>query len=503
MTVLRFAIAIAAVVIGYLLGDGYIDRLPNHAGYHLVAVDDRIEAPTERPRHTVLVVIDGLGHEEAEPLPAFDHMEKVGACVKADVGRLTVSRPVYAVLSTGLEQDRTGSRNNDETSPLAVDSIWQSARRAGLRVTAVSEEPFWRQLFVDGFSDYVELPVDEDYFARAELADLTLIHPIYVDHAGHKNGAGSNEYRAAAQRVSQELLGLFERLDFERDALIVTADHGHALYGGHGASQPRIRLVKTCFVGRGFSKNIPVDPVNARVVAPTLAFVLGVPFPKHMNAVEDDLDDIFEIVDVDTATAAYVADRRAAVARFRQKNAAMLRTLTEDGTWSALYAAGHRRHTIQLAIFALLCIVVVVSSMRARRLHLWEAAASLAWMATTVLVSCAVYAWHRETLDFTSINARAGFLEAAFVTCGASAIVMLAAHRLILKRWRRLAADHTTLVTLAFMGSVAHVVIFGAPMGFPLPNDGLLFFGFLGPIFTVLHGLLAIVTNVLGLVFER
>ena len=34
------------------------------------------------------------------------------------MGTYTVSRPVYALLSTGLEVDRTGARNNEQTAPL-------------------------------------------------------------------------------------------------------------------------------------------------------------------------------------------------------------------------------------------------------------------------------------------------------------------------------------------------------------------------------------------------
>ena len=57
------------------------------------------------------------------------------------MGTLSVSRPVYAVLPTGLEQDRTGVRNNDDTSPCAAESLWQVARRTGLTVTATKPRP--------------------------------------------------------------------------------------------------------------------------------------------------------------------------------------------------------------------------------------------------------------------------------------------------------------------------------------------------------------------------
>src|SRR6185295_16428165 len=110
-------------------------------------------------------------------------------CRTTDVGPISVSRPVYAVLSTGLEQDRTGSRNNDETSPLAAESIWQVARREGLDVRGWSGVPWWQQLFTDGFTRYEVLAPEVDLFAAAELGDLTLLHPLYVDEIGHKRGS--------------------------------------------------------------------------------------------------------------------------------------------------------------------------------------------------------------------------------------------------------------------------------------------------------------------------
>ena len=120
---------------GDVLSETYVSRLPNHAGYHLVSVEDplpaALRAPGVRPRHTVLVVIDGLRLDLATTMASVQRLRAEGQCRRTDVGPLSVSRPVYAVMSTGLEQDRTGSRNNDDQSPLAAESIWQVARQAG------------------------------------------------------------------------------------------------------------------------------------------------------------------------------------------------------------------------------------------------------------------------------------------------------------------------------------------------------------------------------------
>src|SRR3954468_4464220 len=150
----RIAIAAAAIAIvaGFFFGETYIARRPQHHGYYLLLVDDAAhETPPPRPRHTVVVVIDGLRLDAALGMKSVGVLRSHGQCRAMEVGPQTVSRPVCAILSTGLEADRTGSRNNDETSPLAAESIWEVARQGGLEVDGASHLPWFGQLFPDGF----------------------------------------------------------------------------------------------------------------------------------------------------------------------------------------------------------------------------------------------------------------------------------------------------------------------------------------------------------------
>src|SRR5262245_45239860 len=115
--------ALACVVIGTFLGYGYIPRLSNHAGYFLVSVPDEARAPDGwRPRHTVFIVVDGLRLDAAERMKVTRELERFGQCRISDQGDYTVSRPEYARLSTGVEVDRSGARNNELTTPLAAES---------------------------------------------------------------------------------------------------------------------------------------------------------------------------------------------------------------------------------------------------------------------------------------------------------------------------------------------------------------------------------------------
>lgn len=183
---------------GYLLAEGYIDRLPNHRGYFLVGVPDQVapqiaKTAAERPRHAVLILLDGLRADHAMHMTSVEQLRQAGQCRKSDVGPLSVSRPVYTVVSTGLEQDRTGVRINDCSIPLPIESIFQVAHRAGRRVFGVSELPWVLQLFPDGFDGFEIVARSDDHFRRAEsaLGDLSLFLPIYIDETAHDFGAAS------------------------------------------------------------------------------------------------------------------------------------------------------------------------------------------------------------------------------------------------------------------------------------------------------------------------
>ena len=60
---------------------------------------------------------------------------------------------------------RTGARANADSAPLAADSIWQSARRAGWQVRGYSELWWWHDLFPDGFDRYEVKEAEPDLFA--------------------------------------------------------------------------------------------------------------------------------------------------------------------------------------------------------------------------------------------------------------------------------------------------------------------------------------------------
>ena len=502
--VLAFVVGVIAVAAAFFFGESYIPRLPNHAGYWLVSVDDEVRAAAPpRPRHLVVIVVDGLKMAAALPMKSIAAVRAQGQCRTMDVGRLTISRPVYAILSTGMEADRTGARNNDQKTPLAAQSIWEVAKNHGLEVTGSSHLDFWKQLFPEGFSRYKRtIEEDDDLFVRP-MGDLALFHPDYVDEAGHQYGGASKEYADAAARADVEMFELLGRLDFTQDVLVITADHGHVDRGGHGAEQPEVEKVLTCFGGVGIKRRVGEDPLDARSFAPTLALRLGVPFPKNMRAGEDDLDTIFDIVDVDNAPA-YAADRRAAIAHFRDANEAQLTTWLggPPGTWSRLYARerGFRNARMMGGLLLIPLLVIAWCIRRSRTEGLANAAALLIWLLAYYTASIALHVIIRGTFDFTAVSSRGSYVPACLAIGAFTGLVACGLHAAIFRDRARLVHDLTVLVLVTLWLNVLHPLAWGWPLGFPIPNAQLLVFPFFGAFLLVTSGGLAILLALVDLV---
>lgn len=487
--------ALAAVLSAWL-GLTYIPRMSQHAGYHLVAVDDAVVArPSGVASRATLVVVDGLREDVARKMSVVDRLRRAGQCRTSDAGPYTVSRPVYALLSTGLEVERSGARNNEETSPLAAESIWDVAAEAGLSVGVASHLGWWQQLFPGAFVRTVELPETDDVFAAASTlgTDLTVIHPVYVDTAGHDHGAASPQYADAAARADREASAWLDGIDLGRELVIFTADHGHLDIGGHGASQPEIRNVLLCIAGPTIAARGDAGEMDARIVAPAIAIATGLRFPQHMRAVEDGLDTLWSVFEL---PADYGDDRRRAVEHFRERNAAALAGWLGDDTeptWANMVEHGWWQRAWRIVLPLLAIASGVGASLWARGLRRRDAAISLGWMAATILVTCGVWIALRGSLDYTSINQRSVYLPRALAVCGGVAALAAWAHLRWIRDRRRWALDQATLAIVIVLLELAHGIAFGWPLGFPLPHRVSLFFPFLASTFGLAHGTIAAV----------
>jgi hypothetical protein len=480
------------VLAGAAYGERIVPRLSDHRGFHLVAVADHVGAEAaeafaaQAPRRVYFVLVDGLRADVAAGLSAWKALGAAGRCRKTHVSLPTVSRPVYAMLSTGVEQDRTGARNNDETSPLAAESVWQVAREAGMKVVAYSTLTWWRELFPGGFDRYEVGRLDDDLFAYAAGApeDVVLVHPVHVDEAGHAHGGASKEYRAEAARADRELGGLLAKVDLARDVVVVTADHGHSARGGHGGDGAEVATTLTCYAGRGVGRGGDASAgteaawLEERNLGPLVAVLAGLRFPRHMRpglppAVWDDL--------AAGLPAAYVADRRAAETRF---------VLAND-TLPSIYASARRAQLARGAAAAVALLLVFAAVARRRRLGLRGTLALAAWIVATIAVHVVAYVVFRGPFDATSINRRGDWIIVSMaVGLGAGVFGVIVYHHFA----RRLPpVGH--LLTLPCVGlgvAAVHAAAYGWVLGFPLPGAVGYFLPFFISAFVVAHAFIAL-----------
>ena len=488
----RILVLLACCLVGVAvplgLGLSYGQRLSSAEGFYAVAVADSVAATPEfhRPRRATLVVFDGLGHEEARGMRSLARLAEAGQCRLTDVGALSVSRPVYTALSTGLDADRAGVRGNDDPGPIAAESVWEVAREAGLVVTGVSELKWWQELFPTGFDAYDVLDRSVNYFASVQAGDLQLIHTLYIDEAGHDAGAASPRYAEAVARADRELEVFLAGVDLRRDLVVVTADHGHSLRGGHGGQQERIARVLTCYAGVGVRHDPAPGPLRTTTIAPSLALLLGLRFPANMRAGDDDLGALWDIVDPSALPPDYLAGRWRSVARFRSENAAEVqRWLPETvGSWDRLHA---EQRLLQLrAASPLLALLVLVLGLQAaahRRLAAGGRLFGLLFVIAIYAVTYGLQVGLHGSFDITSIAHRRefiGFTLALGLFWGAGAML---AHLLVRRSLDALLLDIAAASLVGTVLCLAHPAALGWKVGFPVPAPELVFFPYFAALF--------------------
>ncbi|MFO0605094.1 MAG: alkaline phosphatase family protein [Polyangiales bacterium] len=478
---LRIALGLALAAAGYLLENHVVPRLSDHRGHLLLAHDDRVTvALPRRPRRALVVVVDGLTAVDARGLASVRRLAARGRCVLTDVGLPSVSRPVYATLSSGVEQARTGVRNNDDTSPAPVDSLWERAHDAGLRVSYRSELPWWGQLFPRGFDRAVVGRAADDLLAAPVTDDLTLVHPVYVDDLSHDHGRDSPEVRAALRRLDGELAHALDRLDPALDLVALTADHGHRAAGGHGGASPEVTRVLTCFAGPGVRRGEGAPLFDVRDVAPTLAVLLGVPFPHHAATRRDPRPMLDAVVDRNAVGRGYFDARLEGLARIRRRAADELaaRARRPNATWADLDELALRPRRLRALLAAALSALVVTVTLR-RALPCGDRLAALAWALAVTALFVAVYGVVAGGLDATSINGRGLFTRNVLAAVATALALGALWHRQRGGSWRALAGRAWGLTALAACANAAHVAAYGWPLGYPLPGPFLYFAPFL------------------------
>ena len=255
-------------------------------------------APPRLVNQVVIVVVDGLAYHASRSMPFLNELRRQGADSDCRAGLPSLSLPGRAVIMSGAWTEVHGQATNFNPRPLAVENLFQTARRKKLRTALaagagaqtlfgpwIDERIVYRRLDPADSRDLPKLEAELRWMGeetrallREKRPNLFVLDFSIADEAGHGWGAASPQYRAAAQAVDEEIQRLAPEMDLRRSVLVVTADHGHTPRGGHGGPEEGVMHVPLVLVGG------PVRPGSTGAaeqvdLAPTVAALLGIEIP--------------------------------------------------------------------------------------------------------------------------------------------------------------------------------------------------------------------------------
>ena len=236
----------------------------------------------------VLVVVDGLREDVAHTLPTFQAVAEDGSWLTAQTSQPSLSLPGWTLLTSGAPPEMSGVTTNWYDGPVRVDSLFTSARRAGVTTSIVGHSA-WQQLYgqvvTEGWFGGKDNAASDEEVGRQAIRIIRELHPELlvvhlpdVDNTGHSLGVGP-EYREAAERADAVIARVLEEAG--KDAtIILTSDHGHIDAGGHGGSEDVVTTTPLVVGGPGTVIGASGE-VSQADVAPTVAALLGLSRPTH------------------------------------------------------------------------------------------------------------------------------------------------------------------------------------------------------------------------------
>lgn len=250
-------------------------------------------------RRVILVLVDGLRLDASQKMSNLNELRQRGADLSVWVGQPSLSYPSWTVIASGAWQEVSGVTTNWYKGLVQVDTVFRTAKDAGVPTVVISGTG-WQKLYGAHIIDFVAVPgpedesappeelaeMDADAFRKATVVleeypeGLILIYFGGTDGLAHQFGGVSPQYLDEVQRVDDHIGRLAEHLDWERDTLIVTADHGHVDVGGHGGWEKEVLHVPLVMVGKAIRQGAYPERLQADI-APTLAALLGIPIPVH------------------------------------------------------------------------------------------------------------------------------------------------------------------------------------------------------------------------------
>lgn len=248
----------------------------------------------------VVMIVDGARRDRFQEAatPFLDKLREKGT----EYCRMETVYPARTVVCfssifTGTYPEEHGIKSNLVLRMgVRVESIFDSLRKVGKKgkllgiahlIDAFGED-------VDSVTAVMDNRVaDKNIITRAkalmekENPDLLVVQMIATDQTGHSRGALYEEYRRKieeADKLIEEFFGWLDKKGMMKDTtVIICADHGQSDgIGGHGHLDEGERYVPFIIHGPAIKSGLRVEAKHSLVsVAPTIAHLLGAPYPDH------------------------------------------------------------------------------------------------------------------------------------------------------------------------------------------------------------------------------
>lgn len=301
--VLAFAVMISLGAISWYLATLGLEDVVSYRSPYPFPIEPG-EATARVTRRLVLVIVDGLGFGGVDEMPVLKDIGSRGAAFSLLVSQPSLSYPGWTTLLTGAPPEISGVTTNAYRGAVPVDSLFDAARRAGVKTALVASED-WKVLFgasvaratyvnATAAADVAVSKKTDNEVLRAALGEIErgdarflVVHFSSVDAAGHASGAASAAYETASAEVDARIGKILANLDLTSDTIVVTSDHGHTLRGGHGGWEEDVIRVPLVAAGAGIvtpehpGAEISWMPARHVDVAPTCAALLGTSVPTH------------------------------------------------------------------------------------------------------------------------------------------------------------------------------------------------------------------------------
>lgn len=289
--VVVLAACIATGVGAYQLAGRAWDGVVQYRSPYLTMPLTASPAGSDVASRTVLVIVDGLRLDASRRMGTLNMLRQYGSDFTLTAPEPSLSYPNWTTVLTGAPPHVSGVVTNWHKGPAGVETILDTARRAGLSTVFVGASDFDTLYGVSeaATASYLrdwqeEYLSDESVDAALDLASthdpkLIVVHLPDVDEAGHAFGGDSDEYRAAVAKVDRDLGRLVNGLQDGSTVFVVTADHGHIDSGGHGGWDADAVQVPGVFSGPGVVLGTGVGRLSD--VAPTVSVLAGVGTPRH------------------------------------------------------------------------------------------------------------------------------------------------------------------------------------------------------------------------------